>query len=86
MSGKFLTGFSMNDNIVHKNYYLPFADHSSEGFIHIPLESGGSISLSKEHNEGFKNSSGSDKRCLPLITGFDTNIGESPSYVKLGKV
>ena len=76
----------MNDHIVHKNYYLSFADHSSESFIHIPLESGGSVSLSEKHDEGFKNSSGSDKRCLPLVTGLDANIGKSPLYIKLGKV
>ena len=63
-----------------------FSDHSGERFIHVSLESGGCISLSKEHNEGFKNSSGSDKHRLPLVSSFNSDIGESPSYVKLGEV
>ena len=86
MSGQFLTGFSMNDYIVHENYYLSFADHSCESFVHISLECRRRISLSEKHNEGFKNSSGSDKRCFPLITSFYPDIGKTPSYIELGEV
>ena len=76
----------MNNNIVHENNYLAFSDHLGEHFIHVPLERGGSISLSKEHNEGFENALWSDKRCFPFVSSLDSDIGKSPAHIKLGEV
>ena len=76
----------MNDHIIHENNYLPFSNHLGERFIHIALESRRCVSLSEKHNKWFKNSSWSDKRRFPFVSSLDSNIGKSPSYIKLGKV
>ena len=76
----------MNNHVVHENYYLMFSNHSGERFVHILLESGRSVSLSKEHNEWFENSSWHYERCLPLISSLDLDIRKSSSHVKLGEV
>ena len=76
----------MNDHIIHENNYLSFSNHMGERFVHVSLESGGSISLSEKHNKGFKDSSWSEKHRFPLISSLDLNISESPPHVKLGEV
>ena len=86
MSGEFLATFSMDNHIIHENYYLSFSYHSGERFIHISLEGGGCVSLSEKHNEGFENSLWSDKRGFPLVSFLDSDISESPSYIELGEV
>ena len=85
-SSQFVSAVSVDNDIVHENYYFLFSYHSGERFIHIPLESGGCISLSEKHNEGFENSSWSDKRRLPLVSSLNSDVGEPPSHVKLGEV
>ena len=76
----------MDDHVIHENYYLSFSDHSEERFIHVLLECWRRVSLSKEHDRRFKNSSWRDKRHFPLISSLNPNIGESPAYVELGEV
>ena len=76
----------MDDHIIHENYYLSFSNHPRERFVHITLECGRRVSLSKEHDEGFKNSSWHYKHRFPLISSLYTDIGESPAHIELGKV
>ena len=76
----------MDDHIIHEDYQFAFPDHSGERLIHIALECGRRVSLSKEHNERFKNSSRRDKRRFPFISSLDSDISKSPSYIELGEV
>ena len=76
----------MNDHIIHEYYYLSFSDHSGERFIHVSLEGGRRVSLSKEHHKGFEYSSWRDKRHFPLVSSFDSDISKSPSHIELGEV
>ena len=53
--------------------------------IHESLECGGSVTKSKEHDSGFKQSHGSDKGGLPLVLFLNVDVVVSPMNVELGK-
>ena len=53
--------------------------------VHECLECGGSITESKKHDSGFKQSHGGNKCGFPLVSFSNANVVMSPLDVKLGE-
>ena len=75
-----------DEDVVQVHTYMPLHDKVLKDFIHHGLECGRGVRESKEHDQGFKESTISAKHCFPLITFLDVNIVITPPDIKLGKV
>ena len=88
-AGSLSVGFHVrggNKEVVHIDDEPSFSDHVSEQVVHEPLECGGGVAKTKEHDSGFKESLVGDEGCLPLMTIFDVDIVVPPSNIKLSEV
>jgi len=50
------------------------------------LEGGWAVSHAKEHYQEFEQASIGPKGCLPLVSGFDADVVETPTNIQLGEV
>jgi len=50
------------------------------------LEGGGTVGHSEEHHKGFEETTIGMEGCLPLVSGLDSYVIETPSDVKLCEV
>jgi len=64
----------------------PYSYESSENVVHHSLEGGGAVGHSKEHHEGFKETTIGAEGHLPFISGLDAHIVEPPPDVKFCEV
>ena len=75
-----------NKEIVHIDNEPSFSDHVVEQVIHEPLECGGEVTNTEEHDDGFEKSFVDDESHFPLIAIFDANIVIPPVDIKLSEV
>jgi len=50
------------------------------------LEGSRAVSHAKEHYQGFKQASIGPEGCLPLVSGLDADVVETPTNVQLGEI
>jgi len=50
------------------------------------LEGGWTVSHSKEHYQGFEQILIGSEGCLPLVSGLNANVVETPTDIQLGEV
>ena len=89
MMGPFLVDFWVgggNEEVVHIDDEPSFSDHVSKQVVHEPLECGGGVAKTKEHDGGFKESLVGDEGHLPLMTIFDVDVVVPPTNIKLSEV
>jgi len=67
-----------DQNVVQIDHHNTFRYEVPEDVIHHSLESGQTISHSKEHYQGFEQTSIGSEGCLPLVSGLNANIIEIP--------
>ena len=75
-----------DQDIVQVHYDNPFCYDGSEDVIHHSLEDSRAISHSEEHYEGFKEALVGVEGCLPLISGFDAYIIETPADIQFCEI
>ena len=73
------------ENVVQVNDYYSFVNDFFEDLVHEALECCWRVGESKEHDCGFEKATVGSKRCLVLISFFDSNIIVSSPYVQLGE-
>ena len=59
---------------------------SLEDVVHHGLEDGWTVSYSKEHYQGFEQTSIGLEGHLPLVSGLNANVVETPMDIQLGEV
>src|SRR6266446_2771938 len=75
-------GGGVNEDVIHVADGLIVIDEGAEDVIHHCLEGGGQVAQSKEHDEGFKQSTVHGEGCLPLIPFLQSDIVETPAEVQ----
>ena len=80
-----VTIFGVDFHVIHVDFKPLLQKHICEDVVHEGLKGGGSVTESKEHDSGFKESHGGDESGLPLIFLSDVNVVISPTNVKFGE-
>ncbi len=75
--------FGEDENIVKIDRDLSFGDEVTEDIVHHPLEGGGWVGESEEHDSGFEQSSVHVEGSFFLVAFFDLDVVVSPTNVKL---
>ena len=75
----------VDEEVIHIDDKPSFGNHVAEGVVHEPLESGGGVGKSEEHDGGFEEPSVGDEGRLPLVTVLDPYVVVSPADIKLGE-
>jgi len=75
-----------DQDVVQVDHHNTFCYEVPKDVVHHGLEGGWTVSHSKEHYQGFKQASIGSESCLPLISGLNANIVETPTDIQLGKV
>src|SRR5258708_472851 len=75
-------GGRVNEDVIHVADGLIAIDEGAEDVIHHCLEGGGRVAQSKEHDEGFKQSTVHGEGCLSLIPFLQSDIVETPAEVQ----
>ena len=77
--------FGMDSHVIHVDFKPLLREHICEDVVHKGLKGGGSVTESKEHDSGFKESHGGDESGFPLIFLSDANVVISPTNVEFGE-
>ena len=76
-----------NPTRLSRRYQMsPYSYESSENVVHHSLEGGGAVGHSKEHHEGFKETTIGAEGHLPFISRLDAHIVEPLPDVKFCEV
>jgi len=70
-----------DQDVVQIDYHNTFRYEVPEDVVHHSLEGGQTVSHSKEHYQGFEQTSIGLEGCLPLISGLNANVVETPTDV-----
>jgi len=68
------------------DYHNAFYYEVSEDVIHHGLEDSWAVGHPKEHYSGFEQASVGSESHLPLVSGLNTDVVETPMDIQLGKV
>ncbi len=82
----FVKGFREDQDVVEIDSDLSFSNKIAEDVIHHPLECGGQIGKSEEHDCGFEQSSIRMEGGLFFVTLSDSDIVVSPMNVELCEI
>ena len=77
---------SKDQDVVQVDHHDTFRYEVPEDVVHYGLEGGGAVGHAKEHYQGFKQASVGPEGCLPLVSGLDTDVVETPTDIQLGEV
>ena len=77
--------FGVDSHVIHVDFKPLLQKHICKDVIHEGLKGGGSVTESKEHDSGFKESHGGDESSFPLIFHSDANVVISPTNVEFGE-
>ena len=77
--------FGVDSHVIHVDFKPLLRKHICKDVVHEGLKGGGSITESKEHDSGFKESHGGDESGLSLIFLSDANVVISPMNVEFGE-
>ena len=75
-----------DQDVVQVHYDNPFRYDGPENIVHHSLEGTGAVGHSEEHHEGFEEASVGTKDHLPLISGLDAYIIETPADIQFCEV
>ena len=75
-----------DQDVVQVHYDNSFHYDGPEDVVHHSLEGSGAIGHSEEHYEGFEEASVGTKGRLPLISGLDAYIIETPADIQFCEV
>jgi len=75
-----------DQDVVQVDHHNTFCYEVPEDVIHYGLEGGQTVSHSKEHYQGFEQASIGLEGHLPLISGLNVNVVETPTDIQLGEV
>jgi len=75
-----------DQDVVQVDHHNTFYYEVPEDVVHHGLEGGWTVSHSKEHYQGFEQASISSEDHLPLVSGLNANIIETPMDIQLGEV
>ena len=75
-----------DQNVVQIHYNNPFRYDGSEDVIHHSLKGSRAVGHSKEHYKGFEETPVGAKGHLPLISGLDTYIIETPVDIQFCEI
>ena len=75
-----------DQDVVQVDHHNTFRYEVLEDIIHHSLEGGQTVSHSKEHYQEFEQASIGLEGHLPLISGLNANIVETPTDIQLGEV
>ena len=75
-----------DQDVIQVDHHNTFCYEVLEDIIHHGLEGGRTVSHSKEHYQGFEQASIGLEGHLPLISGLNANIVETPTDIQLGEV
>jgi len=67
-----------DQDIVQINYHDAFCHEILEDIVHHSLEGGQTVGYPKEHYQGFEQASIGLKSCLPLVSGLNADVIETP--------
>ena len=77
---------SKDQDIVQIHHHNAFYYRVLEDVVHHGLESDQTIGHPKEHHQGFEHASIGLEGCLPLVSGLNTDVIETPMDIQLGEV
>ena len=75
-----------DQDVVQVHYDNPFRYDGPEDIVHHSLEGSRAVGHSEEHHEGFEEASVGTKDRLPLISGLDAYIIETPADIQFCEV
>ena len=75
-----------DQDVVQVDHHNTFHYEVLEDVVHHGLEGGWTVSHSKEHYQGFEQASIGSEGHLPLVSGLNANIVETPIDIQLGEV
>jgi len=67
-----------DQDVVQINHHDTFCYEVLEDVVHHGLEGGRTVSHSKEHYQRFEQTSIGSEGCVPLVSGLNANIVETP--------
>jgi len=77
---------SKDQDVVQVDHHDTFCYEVPEDVVYYGLEGGGTVGHAKEHYQGFKQASIGPEDYLPLVSGLDTDVVETPMDIQLGEV
>ena len=72
---------SKDQDVVQVDHHDTFCYEVPEDVVHHRLEGGGAVGHAKEHYQRFKQVSIGLEDCLPLISGLDADVVETPTNI-----
>jgi len=75
-----------DQDVVQVDHHNTFRYEVPEDVVHHGLEGGWTVSHSNEHYQGFEQASIGLEDCLPLVSGLNANVVETPMAIQLGEV
>ena len=75
-----------DEDVIQVDYYNPFYNEVLEDVVHYCLEGGWAVGHSKEYYQGFEQSMVGMKSSLPLASGFNLYVVETPMDIQLSKI
>ena len=75
-----------DQDVVQVHYDNPFCYDGSKNVIHHSLEGSRAVGHSKEHYKGFEEAPVGAEGCLPLISGLDAYIIETPVDIQFCEI
>jgi len=75
-----------NQDVIQVHYDNPFRYDGSEDVTHHSLEGSRAVGHSEEHCEGFEEALVGTEGCLPLISGLDAYIIETPADIQFCEI
>ena len=70
-----------DQDVVQVDHHDTFRYEVPEDVVHHGLESGQTVSHSKEHYQGFKQTSIGSEGRLSLVSGLNANVVETPTNI-----
>ena len=77
---------SEDQDVVQVDHHDTFCYEVPKDVVHHSLEGDQAVSHAKEHYQGFEQASIGPEGCLPLVSGLNANVVETPTNIQLGEV
>jgi len=77
---------SKDQDVIQIDHHDTFRHEVLEDVVHHSLEGGWAVSHAKEHYQGSKQASIGLEGYLPLVSGLNADVVETPTNIQLGEV
>jgi len=75
-----------NQDVIQVDHHDTFHYEVLEDVVHHSLEGDQAVSHAEEHYQGFEQALIGLESCLPLISGLNADVVETPPNIQLGEV